>query len=100
MRVFESTPTLVVYGETGRFPLQLRKDNSTLNRNIMPTTRELLHNIYKHILLFHNEDHDTERVKACKTLPMEIVNIQTPGRWITFCKKFTKLGMSHANVNW
>ena len=67
--VFQSTPTLAVYGETGRFPLQLPQEDSMIRIwariQCLPQTH-FLRKIYKDLLLFYDQGHDTwaGRVKA------------------------------------
>ena len=67
--VSQSTPTLAVYGETGRFPLQLRQEDSLIRLwaliQRLPHTN-FLRKIYNVLLLFHDQGHDTwaGRVKA------------------------------------
>ena len=60
--VSQSTPTLAVYGETGRFPLQLRQEDSMIllwaRIQRLPHTN-FLRKIYKYLLLFHDQGHDT-----------------------------------------
>ena len=67
--VSQSTPTLAVYGETGRFPLQLPQEDNMIRLwariQRLPHTN-LLRKIYTDLLLLHDQGHDTwsGRVKA------------------------------------
>ena len=67
--VSQSTPTLAVYGKTGRSPLQLRQEDSMIRLwtwiQHLPHTN-FLRKIYTDLLLFHDQGHDTwaGRVKA------------------------------------
>ena len=60
--VSQSTPTLVVYGETGRFPLQLRQEDSIIRlwARIQPFPHtNFLCKIYTDLLLLHDQGNVT-----------------------------------------
>ena len=107
--VSQSTPTPAVLGETGRFPLHLRQEDSLLKLwarlNLLPSTN-ILYKIYTDLLQLHNEGHDTwsGRVKAIfskyGTDDREIDGLTTPAEYHNFLQTFREIRHNRYAQNW
>ena len=109
--VFQSTPTPAVLGETGRFPIHLRQEDSLLKLwariNLLPCTcTNILYKIYTDLLQLHNEGHDTwpGRVKAIFSMygtdDREIDGLTTPAEYHNFLQTFREIRHNRYAQNW
>ena len=107
--VSQSTPTPAALGETGRFPLHLRQEDSLLKLwariDLLPNTN-ILYKIYTDPLQLHNEGHDTwpGRVKAIfseyGTDDREIDGLTTPAEYHNFLQTFREIRHNRYAQNW
>ena len=105
--VSQSTPTPAVLGETGRFPLHLRQEDSLLKLwahiNLLPSTN-ILYKIYTDLLQLHNEGHYTwpGRVKAIfskyGTDDREINGLTTPAEYHNFLQPFREIRLNRFDM--
>ena len=108
--VSQSTSTPAVLGETGRFPLHLRQEDSLLKLwariNLLPRTN-ILYKVYTDLLQLHIEGHDTwpGRVKAIfskyGTDDRKIDDgLTTPAEYHNFLKTFREIRHYRYAQNW